>query len=85
MRAAELMLAATFHTLRKDYEADSEAGKLVMPDEPQPKSVLWRNSISGDLPFTVISISTRLAPGDASCHLIAAFISAHRWLRIMRY
>jgi hypothetical protein len=54
-----------------------------MPDEPQPKSVLWRNSISGDLPFTVISISTRLAPGDASCHLIAAFISAHRWLRIM--
>jgi cyclic beta-1,2-glucan synthetase len=83
MRAAELMLAATFHTLRKDYEADSEAGKLVMPDEPQPKSVLWRNSISGDLPFTVISISTRLAPGDASCHLIAAFISAHRWLRIM--
>lgn len=83
MRAAELLLAATFHRLRKDYESESDAGKLNLPDTPQPKSALWRNSISGDLPFTVISISTRLMPGDASCHLIAAFISAHRWLRVM--
>jgi len=83
MRAAELLLAATFHKLKKDYEDDSEAGKLILPSQPQPRTSLWRNAISGDLPFTVISISTRLMPGDASCHLIAAFISAHRWLRVM--
>ncbi len=83
MRAAELLLAVTFHRLRTDTDPnnpDSEKPRLA---EPQPRSALWRNSISGDLPFTVISISTRLMPGDASCHLIAAFMAAHRWLRIM--
>lgn len=75
MRAAELYLAAAFHRLRE--------GQPEPLFEAQSQTALWRNSISGDLPFIVISISTRLIAGDASCHLIAAFMSAHRWLRIM--
>ncbi len=77
LHAAELCLATAFHRLRRE---DASRPELT---EAYSQSALWRNSISGDLPFITITIMTKLIAGDASCHLIAAFISAHRWLRIM--